>query len=122
SPSARRSRICCGLPAGSAWDHTRMRWLLVIVCAFAALATGCRDQSGADLPAVVVTFHTASGNVVIADYSLANTAEERQHGLMGVTSLGRYGGEVFLFDGPQTTGGFWMKDTLIPLSIVFWGG
>jgi uncharacterized membrane protein (UPF0127 family) len=26
---------------------------------------------------------------------------------------------AFLFEG-QTTGAFWMKDTLIPLSILFW--
>jgi len=28
---------------------------------------------------------------------------------------------VFLFEGP-TTSSFWMKDTLIPLSIAFWDG
>lgn len=96
-----------------------MRRAVLIVCALTALVPACRSNAG--LPPVVVTFHTSSGNVIIADYSLANTQEERTQGLMGVRSLGKYGGEVFLFDGPQSTGGFWMKDTVIPLSIVFWG-
>jgi uncharacterized membrane protein (UPF0127 family) len=37
---------------------------------------------------------------------------------MGVESLGANEGMVFLFDEP-TAGSFWMKDTLIPLSIAF---
>jgi uncharacterized membrane protein (UPF0127 family) len=49
----------------------------------------------------------------------ADTPAERAHGLMGRTSLGTDEGMVFVFDGP-TDGSFWMKDTLIPLSIAFW--
>jgi uncharacterized protein len=97
-----------------------VRRIFLAVASVALITAGChRGQSG--LPAVVVTFHTAERNVTVADYRLADTQPEREQGLMGVTSLGRYGGEVFLFEGPQTSGGFWMKDTLIPLSIAFWG-
>ena len=39
---------------------------------------------------------------------------------MGVEALDEDGGMVFVFDGEQD-GSFWMKDTLIPLSIAFWG-
>ena len=38
---------------------------------------------------------------------------------MGRTSLREDRGMVFLFER-RTTSGFWMKDTLIPLSIAFW--
>ena len=38
---------------------------------------------------------------------------------MDRTSLAADDGMAFLFDGP-TSGSFWMKDTLIPLSIAFW--
>jgi len=96
-----------------------VRRISLIVGVVALTAAACHGQPG--LPPVVVTFHTAEGDVIVADYRLADTEAEREQGLMGVTSLGRYGGEVFLFDGPQTSGGFWMKDTLIPLSIAFWG-
>ena len=48
------------------------------------------------------------------------TEAEREVGLMGRTALDADAGMVFLFDG-TTTASFWMKDTLIPLSIAFWG-
>ncbi|MDQ3973859.1 MAG: DUF192 domain-containing protein, partial [Actinomycetota bacterium] len=49
---------------------------------------------------------------------VAADAATRQRGLMGRESLPADAGMVFLFprDG---RGGFWMKDTLIPLSIAF---
>lgn len=51
---------------------------------------------------------------------VAESPDERQQGLMGRTSLGANEGMVFLFaDGPVASE-FWMKDTLIPLSIAFW--
>ena len=40
------------------------------------------------------------------------------HGLMGVTDLPPDAGMLFRFAAPQQ-GGFWMKNTLIPLSIAF---
>lgn len=49
---------------------------------------------------------------------VADSPEERRQGLMGRTSLEANAGMLFLFEGP-TSGGFWMKDTLIPLSIAF---
>jgi uncharacterized membrane protein (UPF0127 family) len=38
---------------------------------------------------------------------------------MGRKTLARNAGMVFLFGSP-TRGRFWMKDTLIPLSVAFW--
>jgi uncharacterized membrane protein (UPF0127 family) len=49
---------------------------------------------------------------------IADTDEERQHGLMGVADLPTNHGMAFRWDA-QTEGTFWMKDTLIPLSIAF---
>jgi len=51
---------------------------------------------------------------------LAATAAERERGLMEATSLGGYDGMVFRYDAP-TTGTYWMKDTVMPLSIAFFG-
>ncbi len=49
---------------------------------------------------------------------VAKTPEEIAYGLMGRKHLAEDGGMLFVF---QTEGyhGFWMKDTLIPLSIAF---
>ena len=50
---------------------------------------------------------------------ISDTPEERSRGLMGVESLPADEGMAFLYDAPST-GRYWMKDTLIPLSIAFW--
>lgn len=49
---------------------------------------------------------------------VARTDEERARGLMGRTSLGRDEGMVFIFER-EGVHGFWMKNTLLPLSIAF---
>jgi uncharacterized membrane protein (UPF0127 family) len=61
---------------------------------------------------------SADGRTAL-DVQIASTTEERTHGLMGRTSLGRDDGLAYVFDSP-TTDAFWMKDTTIPLSIAFW--
>ena len=48
---------------------------------------------------------------------VADTQEEREVGLMNRESLPADAGMIFVFE--EDTGGFWMKDTLIPLSIAF---
>jgi uncharacterized membrane protein (UPF0127 family) len=53
------------------------------------------------------------------EVSIAETPEAQARGLMGVEELDEDAGMVFLHDEPLQSG-FWMKDTLIPLSIAFW--
>lgn len=50
---------------------------------------------------------------------IADTSELRAFGLMYRRHLGADKGMAFEFDG-DTSGGFWMKNTLIPLSIAFY--
>ena len=56
---------------------------------------------------------------ILLDVEVARTPDQHQQGLMFRRSLPRNAGMVFVF---QTTvrGGFWMKNTLIPLSIAFY--
>lgn len=49
---------------------------------------------------------------------LAATAAQRERGLMGVTSLAPRTGMLFVFEWDEPIA-FWMKDTLIPLDMVF---
>jgi uncharacterized membrane protein (UPF0127 family) len=71
---------------------------------------------GSDGPTVIID--TASGEKVVR-VEVADDAEERARGLMGRRELAADAGMVFVF--PETTrGGFWMKNTLIPLSIAFY--
>lgn len=53
---------------------------------------------------------------------LADTPQQREQGLMHVTdaTLGNHDGMLFLFQDIQT-GAFWMKDTILPLSIAYFG-
>jgi len=52
---------------------------------------------------------------------IAETQPERAAGLMSVMALAPDDGMAFVFDGPVTDR-FWMKDTLIPLSVAFVAG
>ncbi len=49
---------------------------------------------------------------------IARTREEQQRGLMNRPKLPKNNGMLFVFDPPATVG-FWMKDTLIPLDMLF---
>jgi uncharacterized membrane protein (UPF0127 family) len=55
---------------------------------------------------------------VLLTIEIAETPEQRSRGLMGRESLAEDSGMVFVFF-EETSSGFWMKDTLIPLSIAF---
>lgn len=107
--------------------------ILVVACGREAQPTSSSTVSGdggpasgtptgsiaSDLPTGALVID-GSGDRVTLRVEIAETDEDRQRGLMGRTELEDDAGMVFLFEGP-TESGFWMKDTLIPLSIAFWG-
>ncbi len=64
-----------------------------------------------------VAFETQDGNATFK-CQVADDFYERQQGLMGVEELEQDRGMLFVFDSPRTVS-FWMKDTLIPLDIIF---
>jgi uncharacterized protein len=65
--------------------------------------------------------HVTFKDGVALTVRIADEPGERAHGLMGVTSLLPDEGMAFVFGG-STQEPFWMKDTLIPLSIAFVDG
>ena len=67
-------------------------------------------------------WETASITVGSSDYlvALADDPGERVQGLMGVDQLGDLEGMLFVFP-QEALSGFWMKNTLIPLDIAFFG-
>jgi uncharacterized protein len=66
-----------------------------------------------------LVIQTSSGEVRLR-VQVADSPEERTRGLMFRQELPPDGGMVFLEEEP-TRGTFWMKDTLIPLSLAVWG-
>jgi uncharacterized membrane protein (UPF0127 family) len=85
--------------------------VLVLAC-----AASCGGGNDVERPRVVIETRAGEQEVAV---EIADTDAERQRGLMGRTSLAGDAGMVFLFPG-ETAGGFWMKNTLIPLSIAFY--
>ena len=93
------------------------RLLLILLVPFVACSGGEAEPSAPRAEAAVV-IRTADGPVEL-DVELADTTQERATGLMGRESIGPHDGMAFTF-GEPTDGAFWMKNTLIPLSIAFW--
>jgi len=91
----------------------------LVVLALASCASGKEPVHGDAGNRILVRIRTAGGTIELTDLQVARTSEAQARGLMGRTSLPQDGGMAFLFDG-ETRAGFWMKDTLIPLSILFW--
>ncbi len=61
---------------------------------------------------------TASGKTHRFTVEIARSPEEQARGLMHRQSLPPDHGMIFPYDPPQPVG-FWMKDTLIPLDMIF---
>ena len=94
---------------------------IVAVCWLALKA--CSAQDGppeAGTPGHAVTFSGGDGEARL-DVWVADSADEQARGLMGVSELHADRGMAFVYDEPSTSS-FWMKDTLIPLSIAFVDG
>jgi uncharacterized protein len=62
---------------------------------------------------------TKNGPVTL-DVEVADTDPKREHGLMFRRNLPAHGGMIFLFDSEHTIN-MWMKNTYIPLDMVFIG-
>src|SRR5918992_626707 len=100
-----------------------MRSRLALVAATLMLLSSCGgdDELNAsdrpEFPSGTVLLDSEEGSKLI-DVEIAETSEQRRFGLMYRESLDEDSGMVFIFFEPQT-GGFWMKNTLIPLSIAY---
>jgi uncharacterized membrane protein (UPF0127 family) len=76
------------------------------------------EQSAAGLQQVPLTITTAGGRKHRFTVEVARTPEEQAHGLMNRQSLAPDRGMLFPYDPPQPVA-FWMKNTLIPLDMIF---
>jgi uncharacterized membrane protein (UPF0127 family) len=56
---------------------------------------------------------------VVLRLAVATTALEREHGLMDVRDVPSGEGMLFAFADGDLTREFWMKDTLVPLDMIF---
>ena len=91
-----------------------MRNLLAGALAVITVACGGTDETPSRPPSTIVF----DGSDAVLYVNVADTAQEQQKGLMGVETLPEDEGMAFVFESPVDST-FWMKDTLIPLSIAF---
>ena len=77
---------------------------------------GAPPTANVALPQVI--FNPATGAAVTLYVEIADTPDKQETGLMNRTAMAEDQGMLFAFEG-QTTVPFWMKDTLLPLSIAF---
>ena len=77
------------------------------------LVAACGAEPG---PRAVIE---TQGDEITVQVEVADSNGERARGLMGRAELADDAGMVFVFP-TDSTSAFWMKDTLIPLSIAFY--
>ena len=85
----------------------------VAAAAFLSFAQPLQAACSDDIVTVKGDFGTARFTVEVAD-----TDAERGQGLMNVQQMGTLEGMLFIYDVPVTAS-FWMRNTLIPLDMLF---
>ena len=97
-----------------------MRAILTALALSLALpmAACSRDASEAERAATIPVTIAMTGKAHKFDVEVARTDAEQDRGLMFRTSLPENGGMLFPFAKPRI-GSFWMKNTLIPLDMIF---
>jgi uncharacterized membrane protein (UPF0127 family) len=90
-----------------------MKKSLVLAATLLAFSALAQEGPQLDLPRVKLT----TGMHVI-DAQVAATNEQRMTGLMFRTEMPQQEGMLFVFDYPSQQC-FWMKNTLLPLSVAF---
>jgi len=96
---------------------TRSPWRSLVLL----LLVACGASSGNATPASCPPSPSIARFVdAMLTVDVAADEASREHGLMGVTTLPRDNGMAFVWS-EETDGSFWMKDTLLPLSIAFVG-
>jgi len=91
---------------------TALSTLAALVLAAAALPA-CAQEPQTNLPRV-----TLSAGMHQIDAQVAQTPDQRATGLMHRKEMPQHEGMLFVFERPSVQC-FWMKDTLLPLSIAF---
>lgn len=103
------------------------RWALMAAIISMLALGGCNNQAAGDggasataQPALIDVPLTITQGTTVHRFTVevARTTEEQARGLMFRTELAATGGMVFPFEYPRIAS-FWMRNTLIPLDILF---
>lgn len=92
--------------------------LFALLFAPAAYACGGMDHAGYELPVEELVVKTAAGDTHKFHVELALTPDAAMKGLMDRKEMPEDHGMLFVFNDVRPRN-FWMKNTLIPLDIIF---
>jgi len=95
--------------------NSKNKNLLLIFSFFFFLFSSCNSNK---LPVQEITIERDGQVITVVKAEIARSQEERNKGLMYRKSLQDGAGMLFVFDRDDVLS-FWMKNTLIPLSIAF---
>jgi uncharacterized membrane protein (UPF0127 family) len=91
---------------------------LLAACQPTSTPAGSTDRSPAGLEQVPLTITTTAGRKHRFTVEVARTEAQQAQGLMNRQSLAADRGMIFPYD-PPVAASFWMKNTLIPLDMIF---
>ena len=91
---------------------------VLAACQPASITARAIERSPAGLDQVPLTVTTTSGRKHRFTVEVARTAEQQAQGLMNREALAPDRGMIFPYEVP-TAASFWMKNTLIPLDMIF---
>src|SRR6185436_10723244 len=97
---------------------TALSLLLIPAAACAQVSAEAILSTPATLPHSDLVIRDADGLEHVVHAEVALTEKDQARGLMGRSQMARDAGMLFFF-GPEEPHFFWMKDTLIPLDMLF---
>jgi uncharacterized membrane protein (UPF0127 family) len=95
---------------------TRGTTAVVLLVLLAACSHG---EPASTFRTATLEISTEANGIVDLHVQVADDEAERERGLMDRTTVAPFDGMAFVWPDPVESS-FWMKDTLIPLSIAFW--
>lgn len=98
-------------------DYQKIAAVGLILISIGYLLTHLPQEEGYQ-GSVNATFSTDGSELTWANLEVADNETERAEGLMNTTDLGKHEGMLFIFPD-QEMRSFWMKNTLIPLDMIF---
>lgn len=98
--------------------HIKIRFTLLLVIFFFYACVGFASCTEQKLETSLLTIERAAAEPLPIKVEIARTEAERSRGLMYRKNLSDGEGMLFIFERDDVLS-FWMKNTLIPLSIAF---
>ena len=92
--------------------------LLSLIFSFLFLFSGCSNKNISDINTTNIKFYNNGEKIYEVKCETADTFYKQAIGLMNREKLDENQGMIFIFDDEKPRE-FWMKNTLIPLDIIF---